>query len=317
MVQSRRTRAAVWSGVLFLGAGCGGSGFAARAAVPPSTDAPTVPAPVAVSHDPALRASVVRSVAATSAARTARASISVTLTGVGDEALATGAYDVAGSGVVDLTNGDADLMLSVPLFDRLGGGGAIEQRIVGGVVYTRLPQAVLRAAGLAPSVWWLSIDPNRIGGLDPSALSQSQVDPVGQLGFLGAMSNDVRVVGAEQVRGVASTHYAATIDLGADAVRSPRTVALRAALTRLGSGIATGRLALDVWLDRSGRARRVVVTVPLDASSAAATPGPLGRNAMLRIQGDFYAFGAPLHVSAPAPNRVRPYSALRLAASAH
>ena len=136
------------------------------------------------------------------AARTARTSISVTVTGLGDEALATGAFDVAGTGVVDFATGNADLSLSVPLFDRLGGGGAVEQRIVGGVVYTKLPADVLRVAGL-PRVGALAQPrARRWPGPMLSALSQAQVDPAGQLAFLDAISTDVRRVGAGSVRGV-------------------------------------------------------------------------------------------------------------------
>ena len=54
-----------------------------------------------------------RSVARTTAEHSAYTSISVTLTGLGDDALADG-YDIAGTGVVDLVNGDADLDVTIP-----------------------------------------------------------------------------------------------------------------------------------------------------------------------------------------------------------
>ena len=65
-------------------------------------------------HDVFLQAKVQAAAARTRARRTARTSVSVTLTGVGDRDLSTAAFDVAGSGVVDLVHGDADLTLQRP-----------------------------------------------------------------------------------------------------------------------------------------------------------------------------------------------------------
>ena len=72
-------------------------------------------------------------------------------------------------------------------------------------------------------------------------------------------------------------------------------------------------LTVDVWIDRSGCARRVVVTIPLAAQAGAGPLDRLGPDAMMRIQGDFYGFGAPVRVDAPPGSQVRPYSSLRIA----
>lgn len=311
MLGSARTRAAIVLGVALVVATCGGTDFSRRTVVPAANNAaPTVPK--VVTRNPALQAKLLRSVSATSAARTARTSISVTLTGLGADSLSTGAYDIAGTGVVDFAKRDADLSLSIPLLDRLGGGGAIEERILGGVVYTKVPAGVLRAAGLPASVGWLSLDPKHAVGADPSALSQSQVDPDGQLAFLAAVSDDVRTIGDEAVRGVATTHYAATIDLVPDSRGGARMAALRAKLAQLRSAIGVRGLALDAWLDRAGRVRRIVVSVPLSPLSGAAGVDHLGSDAMMRIQGDFYAFGTAVRVAAPPQTQTRPYGALRI-----
>jgi hypothetical protein len=300
-----RTLAAVALGVGLVVAGCGGSDFARRSTAPPNTGAATTTTVPATSN-PALQARLLRSVSLTSSARSARTSISVTLTGLGRDVLTSGAFDVAGTGVVDFVTGNADLKLSVPRFDRLGNGTAIEQRIVGRVAYTRLPDGIAQAAGLPPSVHWLRLDPNDSGD-DPSALSQSQADPAGQLAFLRAASPDVRMIGTESVRGVPTTHYIATIDTGTiDTGKQDKTVA------RLGAIIGTQRFVVDVWLDDAGRARRVVVSVPLSPQSGVAGLATLGANAMLRVQGDYFAFGTPVRVAAPPHAQVRPYGALKL-----
>jgi hypothetical protein len=234
----------------------------------------------------------------------------VTPTGLGDDSLATGAYDIAGTGIVDLKTGNADLMLSIPLLDRLGGGGTIEERTVGGVVYTKMPAGILRAAGVPASVRWLSLDPRHSAAADSSALSQSQVNPAGQLAFVAAASDDVRIVGNESVRGESTTHYAATIDLRPGAGGGKRAAALRAGLAPLGAAIDDRPLPLDVWIDRAGRVRRVVVSIPLSplrgADELDGAPA-----AMIRNQGDYYAFGTAVRVAAPPPSQTRPYSALR------
>ena len=301
---SRRARWAIALGCAVLFAGCGGTGFAR-----PST--PAAPAPITT--NPALQATLARAVQRTSAHRSARTSISVTLTGLGNDAVSSGAFDVAGTGVVDFGNGDADLGVSIPQFDRLA-RGAIEQRIVGGVVYTRLPPAVLAAGGLPASVRWLSLDPKRVGGADPSALSQAQVNPAGQLALLGLASAHVRKVGSDSVRAVATTRYTAMIDLGAAKAGSGPTASARARLAALGAAVGNRPITADVWLDRSGCARRVVVTIPLASAPGVVGLGALGPEAMMRIQGDFYGFGAPVHVVAPTRAQVRSYAALRIAA---
>jgi hypothetical protein len=311
MSGSARTRATVVLGVALVVAACGGTDFSRRTVVPAGRNvAPT--APSVVTRNPVLQAKLTQSAAATASARTARTSISVTLTGLGDDSLSTGAYDIAGTGVVDFVTRDADVSLSIPLLDRLGGGGAIEERIVSGVVYTKMPAGVLRAAGLPAAVRWLSLDPKHAAGADPSALSQSQVDPAGQLAFLAAVSDDVRTIGDEPVRSVATTHYAATIDGVLDSRGDARMTALRAKLAQLRSAIGARGLALDVWLDRDGRVRRIVVSVPLSPRPGAAGADRVGPDATMRIQGDFYAFGTPVRVAAPPQSQTRPYGTLRI-----
>jgi len=292
--------------VLF-GAGCGGTETASRA-VPSAGAAPTVPE----SPNRVLQAALIRSAALTRVPHTAQTSISVTLTGLGADASSTGAFDIAGSGVVDLVRGDAELRVSIPRIDRLSrGGAAIEQRIVGGVVYTKLPADVLLANGLAPSVRWLAFDPRRAPSGDLSALAQSQVDPAGLLVFVTGISDAIRTIGSEPVRGVATAHYATTIDLGNLAGGRAASSTLRTRLAPFGPNAGGRRLGLDLWLDRAGRVRRTVVSLPLSSRAGAAALGP---DAMLRIQGDFYGFGTRVRVSAPPAAQVSPYSTLRLAA---
>jgi hypothetical protein len=286
-------------GAAVVVAGCGGTDFGHGARAPlPAGRATTTSPPTVTARDSAVPAKVGDAVARTRASKCARTSISVTFTGFGADTLASGAFDVAGSGVVDLVGGNADLTLSIPLFDRLGGGGTIEQRIVSRVVYTKLPAAVLRKAQVPTTIRWLSLD-LRAPALERLALAQSQVDPAGELALLGAVSGAVRTVGTESVRGVPTTRYAVRID--------PEEPVAAAKLRRLGSVLDSGPVVVEVWLDADGRARRVVTSFPL---AAPVDPHATGPDATMRVQSDYYAFGVPVRVVAPPPAEVRPYRLL-------
>ena len=179
----------------------------------------------------------------------------------------------------------------------------------------RLPAAVIRVGGLPPAVRWLRIDAAPVRK-PPSTLSQSQVDPAGELAFLGSVSDDVQRIGAEAVRGTNTTHYTA-IDPGRVGHRVPRPARARGRRSGNGSArsarrLGTGTLVVDVWIDAAGRVRRIVVSVPLAGIGAAKT-GPA--TAALRMQADFFAFGVPVVVTAPPTAQVPPYAALRLPAA--
>ena len=240
-------------------------------------------------RDRALQARLRTAVDRTVAGRTAQSSISVTVTALGNHTFGRGTLDVAGTGVVDLRSGDAALVLSVPRFDRITGGGMIVQNIVRGASYLELPPAIIRAGGLPSSVRWLRLDPHASFGADASALVQAQVDPAGQLAVPERkISVDVRRIGLEAVRGVPTTHYAGTLD-------------------------GPARHTVDAWLDGAGRVRRVVVAIPLPKAVDAAV-GPPVTGATMRVQADLYAFGVPVSVAVPPKAQVRPYASLHLPA---
>jgi hypothetical protein len=111
---------------------------------------------------------------------------------------------------------------------------------------------------------------------------------------------------------VPSTRYEATIDLASSARRSRRIDAVRDELTQLGAAIDARRLTLDVWLDRDGRIRRSVISVPLSRPARAAATDGLPPGATMRVQADFFSFGTPVRVGAPPAAQVRPYSSVKL-----
>jgi hypothetical protein len=290
-----RSRAVAVLAFAVVVAACGGGTDFARSgtgAVRVPGANPTLP-PVTTTtfvavRDRALQAKLRAAVDRTGAGRTAQSSISVTVTALGNRTFGRGTLDVAGTGVVDLRSGNAALVLSVPRFDRITGGGMIAQHIVHGVTYLELPAPIIRAGGLPSSVRWLRLDPHESSAADASALVQAQVDPAGQLASLSAISDDVRRIGVEAVRGVATTHYAGTLE-------------------------GPARHTVDVWLDGAGLVRRVVVAIPLPKAVDGAVDGA-GTAAVMKVQADFYGFGVPVSVAAPPQAQVRPYGSLHLPA---
>ena len=165
-------------------AGCGGTDFARRPTAPPNTAVPTAVDPPGDGEPRVAGHACAIGVAHLVGTQRARTSISVTLTGLGDDAVSSGAFDVAGTGVVDFVTGDADLKRQRPAVrsarrrQRDRAADRRRRRRTRGCRPTSLLTARLPA-----SVRWLSLDPSD-GGADPSALSQSQVDPAGQLALL-------------------------------------------------------------------------------------------------------------------------------------
>jgi hypothetical protein len=104
-------------------------------------------------------------------------------------------------------------------------------------------------------------------------------------------------VGSETVRGVATTHYHAVIDLN----RYPSVVApsLRAAAARAAALLerVTGQstLAADVWVDRSGLVRRLALDLSV-CSSVGTVDATLSM--------DIYDFGRQPTVTVPPASEV-------------
>ena len=314
MQGSRRTLAAGAVALGLFGASCGGTDFA-RPRRRASRRTPRHARARAVAPNPALQTALVRSAALTSAAKTARTAISVTLTGLGDDALATGSVRRRRNGRRRSRQRRRRPLAEHPALRparRWRRDRAADRR----------RRRVRQDAGRRPA---------RRRSARVGALAQSRSDTAWRRRWVDAVAVAGRPRGPARVprrglrrrppgrcrpvRGVPATHFAATIDLAGDAPGVRRVSGLGARLAPLGAVVGSGRLAVDVWLDGAGRARRVVVSLRLSARSAA-SDGPgiagLGPEAMMRIQADFYGFGAPVRVAAPPKAQVRPYSSLRI-----
>ena len=283
MDELRRGLAGVALAALVLGA-CGGTHRASH----PAQSAPTS----TTASIPPLQAALLRSVRTTRAARTAHLSLSIGISGV----VAGGAnFSEAGTGVVDFMTENTDLMLttSVP-----GAPTTLtELRLADSVLYVR--------TGTDGSARWRRVDLRQQLGTSLSGLS-SQSDPSEALAYLSAVSDDVRKDGIANVRGVAATHYLATLDL-AKALRRPELAgSARAKLAVLAPKLGSQRIPIEAWIDARGRLRRVVISYPLLPLLSARQSAGVPPNATIHIQEDLYDFGTPVHVQAPPASAVGP-----------
>ncbi len=228
------------------------------------------------------RAALVGAVTATSEAKTARIAMSISTNGVPG----AGNAEVTVAGVVNFATQDSTLVMNMPGF------GTIEQRTVDGIIYMRLP------AGTSPGKPWLSVDPRQLLGASLKGLAGSQSDPTQYLAFLAGVSDRVKIIGTEAVRGVATTHYRAVIDMS-KALRDawmPR--ALRDRLAIYAPNFGSAKLPTDAWIDAQGRARKVTMHLDLADILGARTSGAMS------VSIEFFDFGTPVDVQAPPPNQV-------------
>ena len=224
----------------------------------------------------------------------------------------TGQFEAAGANV-SLTGeghfnfappgeGEFTLTLSgIPGAAALGGGGSFQlhELLKDRTMYLGSPLLAGRLPGGAK--WIKAALPSGGGsdlGLSASSITSGGLDPSQYLQELRAAGANPRAVGHDTIRGVATTRYAATVDLAklveahAGGAASGK---VKAALGALRAKLGLTQLPIETWIDGQGLVRRVALD--LHAAAAGATVGG-------RIQVDFFDFGTTPPVSVPAPSEV-------------
>lgn len=253
-----------------LAAGCG-----------QASTTPTGPAPT---QNDAL---IAESAAATQDAGTARTAYTMTMSGLPQ----VGELHATGRGVVDFRNRSTQLAFHMS-YPQAGMTMDISERMIGTVTYMHSP--LLAGAGKP----WIKLDLQRFAktqGLDlNAAMSASSGDPAQMLTYLNAASDSIDRVGAQDVRGVATTHYHVVLDLFKVAAAAPadQRAAVRRTFAREAQLLGSHTMPIDVWIDSSGLVRRERLAIPLKAPSI-----PAGASMAMTI--DLFDFGLPVHVKAP------------------
>jgi hypothetical protein len=237
-------------------------------------------------------------------AGTLRFEMTIEVGGGADDRLtvtATGAVDTAAQrSAMQLDMGSALTVLGSGS-DLPAGTGEPMEVIVDGATTT-----YLRVPFLAPvtgTSGWLAATEDDLGGPGDAfglGLGPGSADPSQILEALRSVADDVERLGVEEVRGVATTRYRATIDLRdtLDAWPEDEREGVEGIIGRTG-GEALGPVPVDVWVGDDGLARRI----RLDLASLGSVMGAVG-DATVTLE--LFAYGEPVTIDVPDPADVTP-----------
>jgi hypothetical protein len=268
-----------------LVAGCSGGSSSPAARTRPT---PTNAQPVVAASTSKV---VLASVQTTAAAKSARVSMSISSSGLGN-------FSINGDGVVDFANGDSQFVLHVGGAAAAALPGGLEERTVDNTVYLKFPL-------LTGQDSWLAADVGKLGPAAALVPGLDNTDPRQFLGALEAISDNVKKVGSESVRGVDTTHYHATLDLGKALDQAKIPPSLRDAEKQFAQSndAQTPTIPVDVFVDGDGYVRRIALDLGSflgegDGGSSTAVGSGLTESI------DLYDFGTPVNVQAPPPDQV-------------
>jgi hypothetical protein len=112
---------------------------------------------------------------------------------------------------------------------------------------------------------WLKYDlGSTLNQLGVGGLPSGGSNPTQFLTYLKASGADAQKLGTQTVRGVATTHYAVTVNLNNHArlVSTPDRAAARKAIQRLISTIGSSTMHMQIWVDHHNLARRLYLSFP-------------------------------------------------------
>lgn len=189
-----------------------------------------------------------------------------------------------------------------------------EIRFLKSVIYMKFPDEFRQ---LAPNLKeWVRADVEELSeqsGFNlPGLNSFAGQDPTSALNFTRA-AEDVTTVGRASVRGASTTHFRMTINLDKAVDAFPAEA--RSGLQKLFKDADLKELPMELWVDGSGRARRMRFALDIGkiAAAAGATGGPSSGTATITVE--LFEFGTPVSVSAPPAGSVSDFSELLQAGS--
>jgi hypothetical protein len=298
------TAAAALAALALVAAGCG------------SSNGSGIPAPPAAQGGARFLAS-----AATKSTATPSMKTELTVTMLSSQ-LPGGRMEMTATGALDNENHRMNMRLDMSkLASQLGAAGAamgsandwVGQEVADfangrAVVYLNLPVLARVMPGGKP---WIKVDLNAVGkqaGIDLSQFTQLGTDPSRMVDWLRAASGNVTTVGTEQLDGVDTTHYRATVDLSKypDLVPADQREAVRKALDQLTEQAHIKTIPVHVWVDEGGLVRQVRAVV---------TETIQGQTMNVMTTERFYDFGAPVDIPIPSDDQVMDLSAMAGAAT--
>lgn len=206
---------------------------------------------------------------------------------------------MAGGGYESFATRNALINLHVSgLPGAFAGGAMFHTRVVYPRVFMR---SGLFSSVLPPGKTWIELDLARTlqrEGINSSLLSSAGSDPAQFLDYLKAVSGGVQNLGSAQIRGVATTHYHAVVDLRRYPTLLPRSrrSAAQQGIARLVQLTGTSRIPVDVWVDSHHLIRQQRVNLSVHRT---ALPGGLNE----RVTVDLFRFGPKPRVAPPPPGQ--------------
>ena len=169
----------------------------------------------------------------------------------------------------------------------------------GDTAYVRFP---LLAKELPAGKTWIKGDAKDLSSADAGQLSQfgsfAGTDPRDVFAFLKAVSGAIEAVGSDEIRGVETSHYRATVDTAKLAQLVP--AAQRQSLGGLDKSAAQAGLSelpLDIWIDADQRVRKL--SIDIDAKQ----PGT-DESVQAALVVELYDYGSPLDLQLPPADQV-------------
>lgn len=215
----------------------------------------------------------------------------VEFTGTADEETVPGGMTMTGTGVMNGKTGRSFLRMTAS-GPRLPIGEFTTRQITDGAVFY---MASPMFAGELGDKRWMKLD--LTGDEAVSEAMGSSGDPREQLRMLRAVSDDVELLGEEEVRGVACKRYAATIDLNRQ-VELYRDEGKDEAAENLEKLIEAGNGSeqdIEVWVGE-GLVRRMVVSMPFGALA--------GPGAEMEMSMELFDFGITPRIEVPPDDEV-------------
>jgi hypothetical protein len=165
----------------------------------------------------------------------------------------------------------------------------------GTTVYMRMPMLEF----LTGTSDWLSMTAEDVG-VSAEDLGTGAMDPTALLDSLRGVDSEPVPVGEEEIDGVPTTHYTATLDLeqALEQVPEDQRPLVESQLEQLGSGV----IEVDIWIDHDDLPRRM----QMDMSDMVAQMTG-GQSGTATATMDFFDYGEPVDIEIPSPDEVTPF----------
>jgi hypothetical protein len=217
------------------------------------------------------------------------------------EIVATGAYDADAARMsMSMDMGALFEQLAATAGGSLPGAfgdGAMEMVVDGDTFYIRSPLFEMFTGASS----WLSMSPDEVAG--GGGLGVGSSDPTSLLESLRGVAGEPEVVGQEDVRGVETTHYRATMSLAEalEEVPEGERAKVEAALEQVGE-LDDAAVPVDIWIDGDDLPRRM--RLDMGAALGALT----GSEGSMTMTLELFDYGEPVDIEVPSPDEVTPFS---------